>query len=405
MTADRSITAEGLLVAEPPLWEESETVTALKRFTPTEPTATIATLPTPTELAAQGDPSRRLLDLIEPATRMLVQATAVAEVDEIRAQAGALERYARSIRLSMQAVGAAQTIARRAEVRIGELCGPAVIGGHPKVAFGDDLSASLRHEFRKMADNRPTVEQALLRLAPEGRASRDAVLAAIRGPQRCAGCHTVFTGRANRLYCSAACQARGDPVTDPPAVLPEVLPLDAWTPDYAAEHVTAAWQAAVESIVETGRRLIEAKERVGHGRWLDTVALLPFSERTSRYLVEIASHPDLSNRHHGADLPAAWRTLAVLAQLPEGEIPKRIAAGEITPELDRATAQGWVTFYTAAAQEALNAWSDASDGLTRALSYALTYQPPASLPDAHVSVVDFRERVARLLQAVNGWEA
>ncbi len=49
----------------------------------------------------------------------------------------------------------------------------------------------------------------------------------------------------------------------------------------------------------------------------------------------VARHPDLSNPNHGSDLPPSWRTLAVLAQLPAGEIPTRIKAHEITPRTSR----------------------------------------------------------------------
>ena len=101
---------------------------------------------------------------------------------------------------------------------------------------------------------------------------------------------------------------------------------DEWTPDHAAAWVTEAWQGAVESIVETGRRLAEAKIRVGHGNWLPTVDLLPFSDRTAQMLMAISKHPDISNPHHGSHLPASWRTLSVLAQLPPGEIPRSILA-------------------------------------------------------------------------------
>ena len=130
-----------------------------------------------------------------------------------------------------------------------------------------------------------------------------------------------------------------------------VLTPGEWTPQQAATHVSEAWQNAVESIVETGRRLIEAKQRVGHGWWLDTVALLPFSERTARALMQVATHPDLGNRQHAADLPASWYTLSVLAQLPPGEVAKRIESGEITPDIDRATAQEIAASYRAAEDE------------------------------------------------------
>lgn len=176
-----------------------------------------------------------------------------------------------------------------------------------------------------------------------------------------------------------------------------------WTPQQAASHVSEAWQNAVESIVETGRRLIEAKQRVGHGRWLEAVALMPFSERTAQALAQIARHPDLSNPQHVAGLPASWGTLAVLAQLPPGEVARRIEAGDITPELDRATAQQWTSTYAAARQEALNAYSAAVDGLTVALSWAKTYRPPADLPGNYVSVGEFVDRIAALAAQAGTW--
>ena len=181
-----------------------------------------------------------------------------------------------------------------------------------------------------------------------------------------------------------------------------ILPPDAWTPEHAASYITEAWQGAVESIVETGRRLIEAKERVGHGNWLPTVELLPFSDTTARRLIQIAEHPDLSNQAHGPDLPASWRTLYVLSQLPAGEIPRRIEAHEITAELQRATAEQMTAAYSVARQEALNAWSQAWDALTAALSYAKTYKPPADT-DIYASVDDFTARVAELAAITQTW--
>jgi hypothetical protein len=181
-----------------------------------------------------------------------------------------------------------------------------------------------------------------------------------------------------------------------------IVPSGTWTPEQAASHITEAWQQAVDSIVETGRRLLEAKECVGHGNWLPTVELLPFNEQTARKLMQIARHPDLSNRSHGSDLPASWTTLYALTPLPPGEIPRRIKAHEITPELDRATAQQWASTYQAAKQEALNAWNQANDALTAVVSYAKTYQPPADT-DIYASVDDFTARVAELAAITQTW--
>jgi len=90
-----------------------------------------------------------------------------------------------------------------------------------------------------------------------------------------------------------------------------VLQPGEWTPQEAADYVTEAWQSAVGSIVETGRRLIEAQKKVGHGNWLKAIRLMPFGEDTAQLLQKIAEHPDLSNTDHGRYLPPSWRTLTV----------------------------------------------------------------------------------------------
>jgi len=162
--------------------------------------------------------------------------------------------------------------------------------------------------------------------------------------------------------------------------------------------------SVVESIVETGRRLIEAKKRVPHGQWLDAIELMPFSQQTVSRLTLIAKHPDISNYAHGRNLPPSWRTLSILAQLPPGEIPRRIEAGEITPELERRQAEEMAAIYQAAEQESLNRWSDAVDGLTAALAYAKDFTPPANLPENYVSITEFKSRLDTLHQIVNEWE-
>jgi hypothetical protein len=150
---------------------------------------------------------------------------------------------------------------------------------------------------------------------------------------------------------------------------------------------------------------VTQKVRVGHGNWLTTVELLPFSERTARMLMAISQHPDIANRNHGTDLPASWRTLYVLSQLPPGEIPRRIEAHEITPDMERSAAEQMTAAYNVAQQEALNAWSSAVDGGTAALSYAKTWTPPADIPAGYITVAEFRDRVTELLEIIQTWES
>jgi hypothetical protein len=161
-------------------------------------------IPSREELARIKDPSARLLACVEPATNALIRATALSEVDEIRGQAAGIERYARTVRLSTEAIGAAQTIARRAEVRMGQLLEPKAAPGpkpgscrKPKTdgatliapapqaeerSFpqGNDLSRKEKHDLRAMADHAPKVEEVLGEKAPNGQATRKAVLTAIK---------------------------------------------------------------------------------------------------------------------------------------------------------------------------------------------------------------------------------
>jgi N6-adenosine-specific RNA methylase IME4 len=122
----------------------------------------------------------------------------------------------------------------------------------------------------------------------------------------------------------------------------EILQPGEWTPTEAAEYVRQSWQTAVESIIETGRRLTEAKRQVGHGNWLAAVDLMPFSEDTAQLLMRVSNHSVLSNTECTRYLPAAWATLAELAKLPAGELLTLIEVGKITPDLQQNEARSLV---------------------------------------------------------------
>lgn len=123
----------------------------------------------------------------------------------------------------------------------------------------------------------------------------------------------------------------------------EILLAGEWTPREAADYVTVAWQAAVISIIETGRRLIEAKIRVGHGNWLAAVDLMPFGRSTAEYLMQTARHPILSHPDYVENLPPAWRTLSILAQIPPDELTELIESRRVTPDLQQFQARALVT--------------------------------------------------------------
>jgi hypothetical protein len=103
--------------------------------------------------------------------------------------------------------------------------------------------------------------------------------------------------------------------------------------------INVAWRKAVESIIETGRILLEAKEgpyRLKHGAFETMVQTkLPFNERTAQMLMKIARHPILSDAKHVSLLPPSWGTLHALTKVPDDKLIAHIRDGTINPKLER----------------------------------------------------------------------
>ena len=118
----------------------------------------------------------------------------------------------------------------------------------------------------------------------------------------------------------------GDPITQ--------IGSDSW--QQWGDRISAAWQKAVEAIVETGQLLIDAKADLKHGTFEAMVRCrLPFTPSTARRLMAIAEHPIISNRAHAHVLPPSWGTLYELTKLPSPLLAARIKDRSITPGLER----------------------------------------------------------------------
>src|SRR5262245_48220415 len=104
-------------------------------------------------------------------------------------------------------------------------------------------------------------------------------------------------------------------------------------------YISEPWQKAVESIIETGKRLIEAKESVAHGEWIKIFeGNKPFSRYTADKLMAIARHPVLANVAPGQHLPPSWTILFELSQIQEDTLSEMIQEGLVHHELTRAEA-------------------------------------------------------------------
>jgi len=107
-----------------------------------------------------------------------------------------------------------------------------------------------------------------------------------------------------------------------------------------AKQIAAAWQKGVDSIVETGRLLVRAKDEMPYPAFEAMVAgELPFDKRTAERLMVIAKHPVISAATHVSRLPPSWGTLYDLTRpdkkLGEGTLQARIEDGTITPKTQR----------------------------------------------------------------------
>lgn len=148
-----------------------------------------------------------------------------------------------------------------------------------------------------------------------------------------------------------------------------VLPADAWTVPEAVDAWRGVRGRTVDAILAEATFYVDAKTRLGHGNWLPFLEEIGVTDRTARRFMAIAAHADLSNRTHVSDLPPSWGTLAVLAQLPDGELPALVEAHSITPETTRAEAQQIVDTFNAGLTEARNEWTTFCHHIAAAASY------------------------------------
>jgi hypothetical protein len=102
-----------------------------------------------------------------------------------------------------------------------------------------------------------------------------------------------------------------------------------------AAKANAAWRQSVQSVIECGRILSEAKRKVGHGNWMTFVEKLDFTASTAERLMLIASNRVLSNSAHVQNLPRSWGTLHRLTCLEDSDLDELLKDGRINSETER----------------------------------------------------------------------
>jgi hypothetical protein len=109
--------------------------------------------------------------------------------------------------------------------------------------------------------------------------------------------------------------------------------LDQWR-----TSIESAWQKSVESVIEVGRLVKQAKEELGSSYAL-LETQLPFSSTVAAFLVKIAEHPVLSDSQYYSKLPNGYNTLYYLASVDEETLKEQLDKGEVTPDFTIASAK------------------------------------------------------------------
>jgi hypothetical protein len=176
-------------------------------------------------------------------------------------------------------------------------------------------------------------------------------------------------------------KANGAHQGDPPGA-------DSRTVDDFIKEISACWQKAVASIIQTGHLLISAKKQYPHQFHALIKAKLPFGERAAQKLMRIAAHPILSDPTHVSRLPASWGTLAELTRIPNDKLEKMLAEGTVHAGIERREVEILIDEIT---EHGVYGWNDASKAIDALIGFKNKWSPKSlavELTDKNVELPD-----------------
>lgn len=98
--------------------------------------------------------------------------------------------------------------------------------------------------------------------------------------------------------------------------------------------ILAAHQKTIAGIIETGTLLIEAKEKLAHGDFLEMLRMeCRWSPRTAQRFMKIAANPSIQKRHNVSHLPTSIRALGELVRFEPSEFDHATSNRWIKPEM------------------------------------------------------------------------
>lgn len=103
-----------------------------------------------------------------------------------------------------------------------------------------------------------------------------------------------------------------------------------------AERIGESWRSTVQGIIETGKRIAEAKAALPHGEFLQMVeSRLPFGKYTARRLLAVGADKRFLKGEHVPLLPASWGTLYAITRLDDPTFDRALSDGIIRPDVQR----------------------------------------------------------------------
>ena len=106
-----------------------------------------------------------------------------------------------------------------------------------------------------------------------------------------------------------------------------------------ADRIRPHLVGAVESIIDAGRALIDAKAALPHGEFGPLLTELGLSPQHAQRFMRVAQHPLLTNPSPGRHLPASVTVLDELTRVPDDELEEAIESGAVNPSTTREEAK------------------------------------------------------------------
>lgn len=107
-----------------------------------------------------------------------------------------------------------------------------------------------------------------------------------------------------------------------------------------AQQITMTWRKAAAAIVETGQKLLEARQRLSTSEFLELKEYLRenegISESTLSKLQAIARHPIISKQDNLHALPPSYTVLYRLTQADEAAVAEALKNGDVSSSLQMA---------------------------------------------------------------------